>query len=130
MTIGELAKAAGVNPQTIRYYEREGLLAKPHRWRDSNYRDFGDDALVRLRFVRSAKDLGFTLREIRDLLDLHLLPAASCDDTAALLDRKIADSDKRLAEMRRARSALVKLRGACRKRKAGHDCPALRAISR
>jgi len=61
MTIGELARKADVNVQTIRYYERQGLLLDAHRWPDSGYRDFDDEALLRLRFIRSAKDLGFTL---------------------------------------------------------------------
>jgi DNA-binding transcriptional MerR regulator len=72
MTIGELARAVDVNVQTIRYYEREGLLAEAHRWRDSGYRDYDGDALLRLRFIRSAKELGFTLREIKELLDMRL----------------------------------------------------------
>ena len=130
MTIGELAKAAGVNVQTVRYYEREGLLPKPHRWRDSNYRDFDDDALTRLRFIRSAKDLGFTLREISELLDLRILPGESCEEVKTLLGQKLADLEIRLADMRRLRRVLIKLQAACRDRKSNQSCPALWAIER
>lgn len=130
MTIGELAKAAGVNPQTIRYYEREGLLPKPHRWRDSNYRDFDDDALMRLHFIRSAKELGFTLREIKELLDLRILPGESCDEVGMLLGKKLAELEDRLADMRRLRRVLIRLQAACRGRKTDQTCPALWAIER
>ena len=131
MTIGELAKKAGVNVQTVRYYEREGLLPEPHRWPDSGYRDFDDDALQRLRFIRSAKELGFTLREIKELLDMRVLPGESCAEVRRLIGAKLADLDQRMRDMRRLRRALVDLETACRRR--GRDeksCPALWAMER
>ena len=69
ITIGAVARRAGVGIDTIRYYEREGLLPEPQR-RASGYRDYGPDVVERLRFIRRAKDLGFTLEEIRELLAL------------------------------------------------------------
>ena len=130
MTIGELAKAAGVNVQTIRYYEREGLLAPPHRWPDSGYRDFDDDALARLRFIVSAKELGFTLREIQELLELRILPGESCREVKQLLKVKRADVERRIEDMRRLRRVLDKLITACSRPHAKTTCPALWAIER
>lgn len=128
MTIGELATKAGVNVQTVRYYEREGLLPEAHRWPDSGYRDFDDEALLRLKFIRSAKELGFTLREIKELLDLRILPEESCREVRVKLERKIADIDQRLTQMRRMRRTLAKLATACSTQKKNRDCPALWAI--
>ncbi len=130
MTIGELAKAAGVNVQTIRYYERQKLLPQPHRWPGSDYRDFDDDALLRLRFIRSGKDLGFTLREIKELLDMRLLPGASCGEVKQLLKGKLADIEKRIAEMGRLRRVLMKLIVACDHRRRTQSCPALWELER
>jgi len=128
MTIGELARAAGVNVQTIRFYEREKLLPKPHRWPGSDYRDFDDDALLRLRFIRSAKALGFTLREIKELLDLRVLPGESCAEVKQLLEGKLADVEKRMQEMRRLRRMLRQFIAACGRRRAAASCPALWAL--
>lgn len=130
MTIGELAKKATVNVQTIRYYEREGLLPDAHRWPDSGYRDFDDEALVRLRFIRSAKELGFSLREIRELLDLRILPGESCAEVRQMISAKLTDLDRRMIEMRRLRRTLVKLEVACRQRTKAENCPALWAIEK
>lgn len=130
MTIGELANKAGVNVQTVRYYEREGLLPEAHRWPDSGYRDFDDDALLRLRFIRSAKDLGFTLREIEELIEMSVLPGESCTEVRQLIGAKVADLDRRMKEMRRLRRVLVKLDAACVNRTDHRSCPALWALER
>jgi len=116
--------------QTIRYYEREELLTDAHRWPDSGYRDFDDEALVRLKFIRSAKELGFTLREIRELLDLRILPGESCVEMKHLLELKLADLDRRMKDMRRLRRVLDKLVTACRRRTRTDNCPALWAIEK
>ena len=130
MTIGELASKAGVNVQTVRFYERKGLLPEAHRWPDSGYRDFDGSALTQLRFIRSAKNLGFTLREIRELLDMRLLPGESCAEVRQLVKMKLSDLDDRMREMRRLRRALVKLEAACCRRAVTTDCPALWAMER
>lgn len=130
VTIGDLANKAGVNVQTVRYYEREGLLTEAHRWPDSGYRDFDDEALLRLRFIRSAKELGFTLREIKELLDLRILPGESCAEMKHLLELKLADLDRRMRQMRRLRRVLAKLVAACSRRREKTTCPALWAIER
>lgn len=130
MTIGELARQAGVNAQTIRYYEREGLLPAAHRWPDSGYRDFDDAALNQLRFIRSAKDLGFTLREIKELLDMRVLAGESCAEVRRMIGAKLTDLDRRVTEMRRLRRTLVKLEKACAQRAVGTTCPALWEIEK
>lgn len=130
MTIGELAKRAGVNVQTIRFYEREELLPNVHRWPDSGYRDFDNEALLRLQFIRSAKELGFTLREIKELLDMRILPGESCAEVRQLIGTKLTDLDRRMTEMRRLRRTLVKLEKACGQRAADTTCPALWAIEK
>jgi len=128
MTIGELAKKAGVNVQTIRFYERESLLPDAHRWPDTGYRDFDDEALLRLKFIRSAKELGFTLREIGELLDMRILPGESCAEVRTLLAKKLVDLEKRLKEMRRLRRVLRKFIAACGQRRSAASCPALWAL--
>lgn len=130
MTIGELAKRAGVNIQTIRFYERKQLLDSPHRWPDSGYRDFGEDAVNQMLFIRSAKEAGFTLREIRELMEMRLLPGESCEEVQAVVEQKLADIDARVKEMRRMRRALSRLAHACRDRTSGRSCPALWEIER
>ncbi len=130
MTIGELARKAGVNVQTVRYYERDGLLPQAHRWPDSGYRDFDDEALQRLRFIRSAKELGFTLREIKELLEMRVLPGESCAEVRQIIGAKLADLDRRMKEMRRLRRVLVKLDAACGNRTNFGSCPALWALER
>lgn len=130
MTIGELAKQAGVNVQTVRFYERTKLLPEPHRWPDSGYRDYDEDALLHLRFIRSAKELGFTLNEIKELLDLRILPGESCAEMKNLLQGKLRDIDARMKEMRRLRRVLEKLVTACQHRRQKTSCPALWAIER
>ena len=130
MTIGELAKKAAVNVQTIRYYEREDLLPNAHRWPDSGYRDFDEEALLRLRFIRSAKELGFTLREIRELLAMRVLPGESCAEVRQMISAKLTDLDRRMIEMRRLRRTLVKLEAACGRRNKAESCPALWVIEK
>ncbi len=128
MTIGELAAKAGVNVQTLRYYEREGLLPEAHRLPDSGYRDFDEEALQRMRFIRSAKEMGFTLREIRELLEMRILPGESCAEVRQLIKAKLKDVDQRLKDLRRLRRNLLKMDRACRHRADSRSCPALWAI--
>ena len=116
--------------QTVRYYEREGLLPEPHRWPDSGYRDFDDEALQRLRFIRSAKELGFTLREIKELLEMRVLPGESCAEVRQLIGAKLADLNRRMQEMRRLCRALAKMDQACRRRADRRSCPALWTLER
>lgn len=128
MKIGELAKRAAVPIDTVRYYEREGLIPPPVR-RASGYRDYLDADVDRLRFMRRAKGLGFTLHEIRDLLSLT---AFSGDDMAALNARtqaKLRDVEDRIHSLTRIRDALQGLVHACPGHGALNRCPILAALS-
>ena len=130
MTIGELAKNVGVNVQTIRYYERMKLLPEPHRWPDSGYRDYDLEAIQHLKFIGSAKKLGFTLRQIKELLDMRILPGESCIEVRQMIGTKLVDLDRRMTEMRRLRGVLVKLEAECDHRTSDATCPALWAIEK
>jgi Zn(II)-responsive transcriptional regulator len=112
MRIGELARRAGVNIQTVRYYERRGLLPAARR-RPSGYREYTDAGLDRLRFIRRAQELGFTLAEIDELLSLRLARATTASDVKARAEAKIAAIDERLRDLERIRGALAHLAGGC-----------------
>jgi len=124
LTIGEVAKAAEVGVETIRYYEREGLIAEPQR-RPSGYREYSPDAIRRLRFIRRAKELGFTLKEIGELLALRVDPRTTCGDVREMARAKIADVERRIGELQRIEDVLRRLARACRGQGPTSDCPIL-----
>ena len=125
-TIGGLAKAAGVGVETVRYYQRRGLLAEPAR-PQGEIRRYGDEELTRLRFIRSAQAAGFTLNEIGELLEL----SASDDRARAreLAQARVAALDARIEELREARDALAGLASACARKSTG-PCPIISAFDR
>ncbi|HSJ26480.1 MAG TPA: heavy metal-responsive transcriptional regulator [Longimicrobiales bacterium] len=125
MKIGEFARRAGVNVQTVRYYERRGLLPEPER-QASGYREYGADSLDRLQFIRRAQELGFTLAEIQELLALRTDPDTTAAEVKGRAEAKIADIDARLRDLQQIRHALQHLAGQCRggTGPAG-DCPLL-----
>lgn len=128
MKIGELATAADVSVQTVRYYERRGLLPEPER-RASGYREYSPETIDRLHFIKRAQELGFTLSEIRELLELRLDPDTPAAAVKARAEAKIADIDHKLRELERIRHALVHLAGRCRGgRGPAGDCPLLDAL--
>lgn len=127
LTIGKVARSAGLAIDTVRYYEREGLLQKPARTL-SGYRQYSPDAVKRLQFIRQAKELGFTLSEIRELLTLKVAPGKSCADVRARAQAKIADVKQRIAQLDRMKRALVKLAAACSGRGPTSECPILEAM--
>ena len=128
MKIGELAQRAGVGVDTVRFYEREGLVPSPHRLA-SGYRVYADDDVLRLRFVRRAKALGFTLPEIRELLALsgHRDEDMAGMKSAALA--KLADVEARLEELGRIRDGLQRLVASCPGHGALAQCPILHALA-
>jgi MerR family mercuric resistance operon transcriptional regulator len=127
LTIGRLARSAGVGVETVRFYEREGLLAEPQR-RESGYRQYPLDTVRRLRFIRQAKDLGFTLREIQELLDLRVAPDSTCADVRERAQAKIADIETRVAALERVKAALERLARRCRGRGPTTECPILEEL--
>lgn len=123
--IGALAKRAGVGIDTVRYYEREGLL-EPTRRLASGYRRYGHFEVSRLRFIRRAQALGFSLKEIRELLAL-----SSLSDVAKVkrkAEAKLTDVERRIAELERVRSGLSRLVKACPGHGRAEDCPILRSL--
>ena len=127
MTIGQMARSAGASVETIRFYEREGLLEHPAR-SASGYRNYPPEAVARLRMIRQAKELGFSLNEIRELLALRVAPGKSCSDVRARAERKIADIDQRIAALKRMKAALARLAAACAGRGPTSECPILEAL--
>ena len=125
--IGEAARRAGVAIDTVRYYEREGLI-KPAARLDSGYRRYGEAELRRLRFIRRAKALGFSLDDIRSLLSLSDERSVAKVKRAA--QDKLADVDRRIAELRRIRSGLNLLIEACPGHGRAESCPILAALSK
>ena len=127
MRIGEIAAEAEVNIQTLRYYERRGLLEAPVR-RASGYREYGSDDVQRVRFIRRAQDLGFTLQEIGDLLALQVQAAKSCGVVERRASATLARIDTKVADLKRMRTALAKYVNACRDQQSLESCPLLTAL--
>jgi Hg(II)-responsive transcriptional regulator len=127
MRIGELAAETDVNIQTLRYYERRGLLAAPERLA-SGYRAYGADAVQRVRFVRRAQELGFTLQEIGDLLMLWKDSVRSCHAVEGRARTALARINTKITDLKRMRSALGKYVAACEQRAALDECPLLRLL--
>ncbi|MEZ5461674.1 MerR family transcriptional regulator [Dokdonella sp.] len=123
--IGQLASAAGVGIDTVRYYERSGLL-KPAKRTASGYRKYGDSELDRLNFIRGAQHLGFSLNEIAELLAISSRGDVKAMYEAAKL--RLADIDHRISELQRMRAALVNLMSGCPQEGMPGDCPILRAL--
>ena len=128
MRIGELAQRAGVGIDTVRYYERAGLLPKARRLA-SGYRAYDDEDVRRLRFVRRAKALGFTLPEIRELLALSGRREDDMGGLKAAASEKLADVNARLAELDRIREGLEALVASCPGHGALAQCPILGALA-
>lgn len=127
LTIGAVAKRVGVAIDTIRYYEREGLLPEPQR-RASGYRSYGDDAIAQLRFIRRAKHLGFTLEEIRELLALSTDRQLGVKAVKQRAQQRLAAIDQRIAELHKVRDGLAQLVDSCPGHGKPEECPILRAL--
>ena len=108
LRIGEVAKQAGVGVETVRFYEREGLLDEPDR-RASGYRQYDEEAVAVLRFIRRAKELGFTLKEIKSLLNLRLDASATRADVREQAREKVADIEAKIADLQRMKESLLRL---------------------
>lgn len=124
----ELAKQSGVNLQTIRYYERSGLLPKPPR-SGSGYRQFSHDGVRRVRFIKRAQELGFSLKEIKELLALRIAPGSTRADVRKRAEAKIADIEGKVQHLRDMKKALVRLTEACCENGPASECPILESLS-
>ncbi len=128
MKIGEVAKAAGIGIDAVRFYEREGLLPKPAR-RPSGYREFTSDVVVSLRFIKRAKELGFSLKEIAELLRLEASEGTTPAEVREHAEAKLEDLEERIRALQRMRRALRKLVESCPGKGSLSDCSILRALA-
>jgi MerR family mercuric resistance operon transcriptional regulator len=129
LTIGQVARQAGVGVETVRFYERQGLLEEPSR-RASGYRQYPTDVVARLRFIKRAKEVGFSLKEIKELLALRVDPATTCAEIKRQAEAKIADIEKRIASLTRMKKALGKLAAVCQGHGPTSECPILDALDK
>ena len=125
---GELARRANVNVETLRFYERQGLLPKPPQ-RASGYREYPLEAVSLVRFVKRAQALGFSLREIRELLALREVPRATCGDVVVLARRKVEEIDAKISDLRAMRAALTKLLKECPGSAPIPQCPIIESLA-
>ncbi len=127
LSIGQVARQAGVGVETVRFYERQGLLEKPPR-KESGYRQYPPEAVSRLHFIKKAKEVGFSLKEIKELLLLRLDSAATCEDVRSRAEAKILDIKQKIQALTRMKQALTDLTNACSGRGSVSECPILKAF--
>ena len=125
---GKLAAEAGVNVETLRFYERRGLLREPTRRHPSRYREYPPEAVRVVRFIKRAQELGFTLREIEELLRLREDQGAACADVRAAARTKIEEIDRKMKSLRAMKRALTILVKSCTSEGATRRCPILEAL--
>jgi MerR family mercuric resistance operon transcriptional regulator len=129
ISVGQLAKKAGVNVETVRYYERIGLMPRPQRLA-SGYRVYTSEDVTRLQFIKHAKKFGFTLNEIRELLSLKVDSKCNCEDIRLRAEEKIRDITEKIDHLQRIRNVLNQLVIACKLRQPTSECPILKAIDK
>ena len=126
LTVGRTASLAAVGIPTMRFYERAGLLPKPTRTA-ANYRLYPEDVVTRIRFIKRAQQLGFTLKEIKELLGLRISRRTSCAQVRSHAENKMADIEKRISSLREMKRALTRLAHDC-ETQSGGDCPLLKHL--
>ena len=126
-SIGEVADQAGVGVETVRFYHRRGLLQEPPR-QGTSHRRYPPEAVARIRFIRGAQDVGFSLKEIQELLALRVAPGASKAEVKSRAEEKVAEIEKKTRDLQRMRDTLLKLIGACEGMGPLDDCPILEAF--
>ena len=127
ISIGQVARQAGVGVETIRFYEREGLLEEPARG-VSGYRQYTEQVVNRIHFIKRAQRLGFSLKEITDLLLLRVDAHTSCEEVKQRTEAKIAEVERKLVELQRMRQALLQVASLCTGQGPASACPMLDAL--
>lgn len=127
-TTGQVARRAGVGIETVRFYEKEGLLPKPSR-KSSGYRQYTTSAIRRLAFIQTTKSLGFTLKEIRELMNLRVSGRRTCAEIKQRAELKRAAVEQKLTEITKIRDALVVLVEQCRDIGPRGECPLLEVLA-
>ncbi len=126
-TIGRVADRAGIGVETVRYYEREGLIQQPET-PSNGFREYPEDTVQRILFIRRGKELGFTLQEISELLNLRYRPKENCDAVRQVTIAKIEDINQRIKSLKQIRTQLQRLANACDKT-GDTDCAILEAMN-
>ena len=127
MTIGQVAQAAGVGVETIRFYQRRGLLTRPPRPL-TGFRDYPPETVDRIAFIRRAKELGFQLKEIKTLLSLRVRAGENCGAVKHRAETKRAEIESKIADLKRMKRALGRLVDACEHRTSTEECPMLGSL--
>ena len=128
MRTGEVARQTGVNIQTLRYYERRGLLPEPPR-RDSGYRLYDQRAVNVVQFIKRAQSVGFSLNEVEALLELAAGGPENCDAALEVARQRIAELDRRIADLRAMRASLRSLMATCERPREERDCPLIHSLA-
>jgi MerR family mercuric resistance operon transcriptional regulator len=128
LTVGKLAEAAGVGVETIRFYEKRGLVEQPER-RGSGYRIYQPEDVTRIRFIKNAQALGFSLKEIGDLIELERDARSQCSDLQVRTDAKIRVIDQKIEELSRMRSELQRLSSSCSSDQPLSDCKLMNCMA-
>ena len=126
-TIGQIAQRTGIGIETIRFYERKGLIDEPPR-KESGYRQYSEDAIARLMFIQQAKTLGFSLREINELLSLRKKPGITSGEIKQLAEAKLEDIENKIRMLKRMQRTLKKLVDRCPGHGSANECPILEAL--
>ena len=124
MMIGQLSKISGVGIETIRFYERRGLLPPAGR-KSSGYRQYDEQSVARINFIKTAKDLGFTLDDIKDLLSLRVRKESQCSKVKSKAQKKLLETRDKIAELQKIEGVLEKLVETCDERSPTSECPIL-----
>ncbi len=127
LNIGQVAKQTGVTVETVRFYEKQGLIAAPQRT-DAGYRQYPLDTVKRVRFIQHAKEVGFTLKDIGELLALRQKPGTSCTDIKLRATQKIEEVDQKIQDLNRIRDALGRMVMKCSGRGDLSECPILEEL--
>lgn len=127
MTIGKISRKSGIGVETVRFYEKSGLIDEPPRT-ESGYRQYPENTVARVRFIRHAKELGFTLKEIKELLNLKLDSSTTCNDVRQVAEEKLKDVQAKVRSLQGIEKALDELIGACALGGPDGECPFLEAL--
>lgn len=128
LTIGKAARQAGVGVETIRFYERRGLIEQPPKPNSAGFRLYSTDTVRRIRFIRQAQRIGFSLREIQELLSLEANSSADCGEVRAKATAKVEEVDRKITELKQIRAALEEVIAACPGRGELRACTILDAL--
>ena len=128
LTVGQLAKRSRVNLETIRYYEKQGLLPKPPRLQ-SGYRAFPIESVKHIRFIKQAQELGFSLKEVKELLALRINPNSTGADVRKRAEAKLADIESKMKTLKTIKKELTELMASCNGKSSIENCPIMKSLN-